>query len=154
MKCREPPPVWKRRRLGSRTSVLSGITAIGGDPAFFGGGRSAFARWARDVLRRAGIRRGFCIELGAGYGRDLPYLQRCGFVVRGVDVSDRGVALARGRRRSPAPRAFEIVRSDAVPFLARTPGQSVDVVYSNMFYNMDFTDVERRENQAKTSHEI
>ena len=113
-----------------------------GDPELFGAGRSPFARWARDVLRRAGIRRGMCIELGVGYGRDLRYLQRCGFVVRGVDASDVGVALARRRRRPVVLRAPEIVLGDAVSFLAQIPGQSVDVVYSNMFYNMDFTEAD------------
>ena len=113
-----------------------------GDPELFGAGRSPFARWARDVLRQAGIRRGVCIELGVGYGRDLRYLQRCGFVVRGVDASGVGVALARRRRRPAVLRAPEIVLGDANSFLAQIPGQSVDVVYSNMFYNMDFTEAE------------
>ncbi len=113
-----------------------------GDPEFFGGGRSAFARWARDVLRRGGIRRGKCVELGVGYGRDLAYLQRCGFDVRGVDVSDRGVALARVHRRTHARRSIDVVRSDALRYLAQLPSRSVDVVYSNMFYNMDFTEAD------------
>ena len=128
------------RRLASQRAFWN--DRYRGDPEFFGGGRSDFARWARIVLRRAGVRRGVCVELGAGYGRDLPYLQRCGFDVRGVDVSDRGVALARGRRRPAAPGVLEIVRSDALPFLARTHGASVDAVYSNMFYNMDFSEAD------------
>ena len=127
------------RRAGQRTFWNERYRE---DSKFFGRGRSPFARWARDILRRAGIRRGTCVELGAGYGRDLAYLHRCGFAVRGVDVSDGGVALARVRQGRTRQRLPEISRGDAERYLTRIPSRSVDVVYSNMFYNMDFTEAD------------
>jgi SAM-dependent methyltransferase len=75
------------------------------------------------------------LELGSGYGRDLAQLRALGFSVRGVDVSHVGTALARRSR-------LDVVRAPALRFLSRMSSNSVDVVFSNLFLNMEFTEEE------------
>ncbi|MHB1435470.1 MAG: class I SAM-dependent methyltransferase [Thermoplasmata archaeon] len=114
------------------------------DPELFGSGPSAFCRWAVARLRRAGVRRGCLVELGVGYGRDLSLWHRSGFAVRGVDLAERGIGLARASPSARARLPFEVVRGDAREFLATLSERSVDVVYSNLFYNMHFDREEHR----------
>jgi len=104
------------------------------DPEFFGTGPSRFLRWtlARLRPRPAG---GAWVELGSGYGRDLAALRAQGYSVRGVDVSRVATALARRARLSA-------VAAPALDYLARLDADSVDVVYSNLFLNMEFTEEE------------
>ena len=102
------------------------------DPRFFGSEASPFLRWTLAALegRSVGSR---WVELGSGYGRDLATLRARGYSVRGVDVSTVGTALA---RRSKLP----VLRTPALRFLARQPSNSVDVVFSNLFLNMEFSE--------------
>lgn len=109
------------------------------DPTFFGESESPFARWCLPRLRHeSGARE--LVELGCGYGRDARFFARHGFRVRGVDFA--GVSRGPGRS-SDAP--CEFVESDCRGFLRAQPRGSVDVVYSNMFFNMDFTEAEHRD---------
>ena len=80
------------------------------------------------------------VELGCGYGRDARFLSSHGFRVRGVDFA--GVR-ARPRTRPRGP--CEFVNSDALGFLRSLRPACVDAVYSNMFFNMDFTESEHRD---------
>jgi SAM-dependent methyltransferase len=93
------------------------------------------------LLRDEGVRN--LVELGCGYGRDSSYLAAQGFRVRGVDLTaDRAGSV--GDARDPRS-SVEFVEGDALGFLAALPAQSVDAVFSNMFFNMDFTETEHRE---------
>lgn len=53
--------------------------------------------------------------------------------MRGVDVSRVGTALARRAR-------LEAVEATALRFLSRLPSESVDAVFSNLFYNQEFSE--------------
>ncbi len=112
--------------------------AYSADPVFFGEGESDFARWCLPILR-AEPRVRTVVDLGCGYGRDTRFLSAGGFQVRGVDLS--GFASS----RAPGPDVpCEIVEADCLGFLERLPSGSLDAVYSNMFYNMDFSEAEHR----------
>lgn len=104
-------------------------------PDFFGPGPSAFARWALPYLQRSRARK--LLELGAGYGRDLPLFRREGMEVRGVDLVAPG-------RRSPTS-ASHLQQGEALATLRSSPKSSWDVVYSHLFLNMDFTTPDLRE---------
>jgi SAM-dependent methyltransferase len=101
------------------------------DPTFFGDEASPFLDWVLSALRgrEAGPR---WVELGSGYGRDISELRRRGYSVRGVDVSTVGTSLA---RRAGLP----VVRGHAVEFLSGLGTRSVNVVFSNLFLNMEFS---------------
>lgn len=108
------------------------------DPAFFGSRESEFARWCRPLLERTpNVHE--VVELGCGYGRDTRYLASCGLHVRGVDL----VGPLASSRTSIGPPC-EYVESDCLEFLRGLSTQSLDAVYSNMFFNMDFTEPEHR----------
>jgi SAM-dependent methyltransferase len=112
------------------------------DPSFFGKEESAFARWCAPILRaEKGIRE--VIELGSGYGRDARYLSAQGFRVRGVDLATPQYSGT--PEPPPYERASELLEGDAFEFLRQLSPQGADAVYSNMFFNMDFTEVEHRE---------
>ena len=102
-----------------------------GDPTYFGPDASPFLGWVLAALRGRKVGPTW-VELGSGYGRDLVGIQGQGFFARGVDVSPVGTALA---RRS----GLEVVRDHALRFLQRLPPESVNVVFSNLFFNMEFS---------------
>lgn len=106
------------------------------DPTFFGTDASPFLRWTLAALegRKVGPR---WLELGSGYGRDLTVLRARGYSVRGVDVSRVATDLA---RRSSLP----VVEAPAHRFLSSLGTESVDVVFSNLFLNMEFSEAEHR----------
>lgn len=104
------------------------------DPEFFGPGPSRFLHWTLAQLRGRPVGRSW-LELGSGYGRDLAALRDRGYSVRGVDVSRVGTSLARKARLS-------VVTVPAVEYLATLDTESVDVVFSNLFLNMEFTEAE------------
>ncbi|MGI0129311.1 MAG: class I SAM-dependent methyltransferase [Thermoplasmata archaeon] len=115
------------------------------DPAFFGDRESDFAAWCVPILReQANIKD--VVDLGCGYGRDTRFLTAQGFRVRGVDIA--------GARNPSAPRSggegppCEFIEADALEFLRQRSPQSVDAVYSNMLFNMDYTEEEHRELMA------
>jgi SAM-dependent methyltransferase len=111
------------------------------DPTFFGDRESGFARWCVPIFRAEYVRD--IVELGCGYGRDARYLAAEGFRVQGVDLTTE-VAVRAGAPREPR-LPVKLVEGDALGFLAALPAQTVDAVFSNMFFNMDFTETEHRE---------
>jgi len=104
------------------------------DPEFFGPGPSRLLRWTLAQLRRRPVGRSW-LELGSGYGRDLSALRDLGYSVRGVDVSRVGTALAR-------KAGLSVVAVPALDCLATLRPESVDVVFSNLFLNMEFSEEE------------
>jgi SAM-dependent methyltransferase len=104
------------------------------DPEFFGSGPSRFLRWTLAQLRDGSFGRTW-LELGSGYGRDLAELRSRGYSARGVDVSRVGTALARRAK-------LEVAAVPALEHLASLKPESVDVVFSNLFLNMEFTEEE------------
>jgi len=101
------------------------------DPTFFGAGASPFLEWTLAALRNRTVG-GTWLELGSGYGRDLAELRTRGHSARGVDVSRVGTTLA---RRSQ----LDAVRAPALHFLSELATESVSVVFSNLFLNMEFS---------------
>ena len=112
----------------------------GEDPALFGSQPSRFARWAAAILGSRPPRRRL-VELGCGYARDVRFFAARGFRVMAGDASRDAVQLARANLRglpADAPRAV-VHQCDALPFLRRLTSGSVDAVFSNLFWNLDFT---------------
>lgn len=112
------------------------------DPALFGDSESPFARWCLPFLRRETKLSGM-IELGCGYGRDARFFARLGYRVQCVDLA--GVTARPTDERLADPARYRCFDSDALEFLNRLPVGSADVVYSNMFFNMDFTESEHQQ---------
>ena len=99
-------------------------------PKVFGDRPSPFLRWLLHALegRRPGRQ---WIELGSGYGRDLKELRDRGLSARGIDLSRVGTSIARRA-------GLEAEKGHALRLLARQRSASVDVVFSNLFFNMEF----------------
>ena len=110
------------------------------DPSFFGEGESPFSRWCMTFLRAEPAAREV-IELGGGYGRDARFFAEQGFRVRGVELALTEAVRGRSSRNDGAG-SYELFGGDAFEFLRRATAGSADVVYSNMFYNMDFRERE------------
>jgi SAM-dependent methyltransferase len=102
------------------------------DPTLFGADTSPFLQWVLSAIEGRTQGRTW-VELGSGYGRDLGTLHRRGHSVRGVDLSRVGTALARRA-------GLAAVRGHALHFLTDLPEKSVEVVYSNLFFNMEFSE--------------
>jgi SAM-dependent methyltransferase len=109
------------------------------DPNLFGESESALAHWGLKAVGNVPPG-GTLIELGCGNGRDLRYFQSLGYQVRGVDCAG-DVPF----RQLPHLQPLDIQCRDALEFLQQQGSSSVDVVYSNLFYNMDFTEEDHRE---------
>ena len=101
------------------------------DPALFGSEASPFLHWVLAALQDREVGTTW-VELGSGYGRDLLALRGHGLSARGVDVSGVGASIA---QRS----GLDVAREHAVRFLKRLSAESVGVVFSNLFLNMEFT---------------
>ena len=112
------------------------------DPAFFGERESDFAAWCAPLLRAERNIRDI-VELGCGYARDARFLAAQGFRVSGVDLTGVRDPSSTTSGRDGPPCKF--VEADALEFLQRSPPRSVDAVYSNMLFNMDYTEEEHRE---------
>ena len=77
-------------------------------------------------------------ELGVGCGRDARFFASRRFRVRGTELSLQGCRCARSK-------GLDVEEGDALHYLRAQPAATVDVVYSNLFFNMEFT---RQEHQA------
>ena len=111
------------------------------DPELFGTRESRFARWTLRWVR--GSRKvGPLIELGAGYGRDLRFFQKKGFAARGVDASVEAVRIGTSADQASGARPIDLTAGEALDYLKAQPTGSASVVYSNLLYNMDFTERE------------
>lgn len=103
------------------------------DPEFFGATESDFARWCREILvAERSVRE--IVELGSGYGRDTRFWAAGGWHVRGVDLAP---GTGRGGPAPPVPP--ELAEGDALEFLEQCEPESVDAVYSHLFFSMDFS---------------
>jgi len=132
----------RRPTRRSRTRALSGQARYWdgryrSQPTIFGNEPSPFLKWVLASFRGRPLGRAW-VELGGGYGRDLAELGRLGLSARGVDASAAAIAIARAS-------GLPVVRGDALRFLSRLPERSVDVVFSNLFFNMDFGEEEHRQ---------
>ena len=111
------------------------------DPAYFGSAESDFARWCLPLLQtEQGIES--ILELGCGYGRDSRFLAGEGFRVVGADLT-RSHSFGAPPSNKAQPR-LRFIESDAVDFLTQVSPGEFDAVYSNLFFNMDFTRAEHR----------
>jgi SAM-dependent methyltransferase len=115
------------------------------DPDFFGADASSLARSSLGALTREAAG-GSLFELGCGTGRDLCYFAQHGFDVAGCDLSrvaarEANVRLAALRGEVPPLRRVE--NRDALTALGERREGSLDIVYSNLFFNLE-TDRSRR----------
>ncbi len=106
------------------------------DPDLFGSDESEFAHWALDIIGVEPVGRKL-LELGAGNGRDMRFFHSAGFQVEGVDCAGDEPARARA-----GAITSNIQCKDVFDFLHDHEGESADVIYSNLFYNMDFTEAD------------
>ncbi len=97
---------------------------------------SPFLKWVLSSPGRLPLGKTW-VELGSGYGRDLRALRARGFSAVGIDVSRVGTAIA---RRSGVKAAH----GEALRFLSQLPKESVDVVFSNLFYSLEFSEDEHQ----------
>ena len=112
------------------------------DPTFFGAHESEFARWCVPWLRAEPTLHEI-VELGCGYGRDARFFSAEGYRVLGIDLVEPEPSGGSPTDRNPP--AHETMFGDALECLQRLADRGTDVVYSNMFLNMDFTEKEHRE---------
>ncbi len=109
------------------------------DPEAFGREGSSLARAALGPLLRDAAG-GRLVELGCGAGRDLCYFAQHGFVVEGCDSSAVAARLANRRLaelREDAPLVALVRDVDAIEFLAAYPPGAADVVFSNLYLNLE-----------------
>jgi SAM-dependent methyltransferase len=109
------------------------------DPDYFGPAASSLARSSLGVLTReaSGAR---LIELGCGTGRDLCYFAQHGFQVRGCDLSEVAARIANARLaslRDQVPPAQWVRVADTLEYLQNEPPGSAEVVYSNLYLNLE-----------------
>ena len=112
------------------------------DPTIFGATESAFARWCLPWLSAEPTLHEI-VELGCGYGRDARFFAAHGYRVLGIDLVGAEPS-SRSPADRPPPPAHATMLGDAQECLERLPDGATDVVYSNMFFNMDFTEKEHR----------
>jgi SAM-dependent methyltransferase len=140
-----------RRRVGSVFRALRRSGPMGrprgaywdevyrSDPDFFGGTASSLARSAVGPISRDSTGRRL-VELGTGTGRDLCYFAQHGFDVAGCDLSDVAARTANERLaalRGEVPPTAHVRRVDAIEFLRELGPREVDVVYSNLYLNLE-----------------
>ena len=108
------------------------------DSAFFGEEPSDFAQKCYSDFKRYDVKR--LLELGCGQGRDSVFFASNGLDVYAVDSSKVAIEninqKIRGKNISLHLSYFEVRQT--LPF----DSSHFDAVYSHMFYNMRFTDVE------------
>jgi SAM-dependent methyltransferase len=110
-----------------------------GDPDYFGPQASPLARASLGPLAREGGG-GRLVELGCGTGRDLCYFAQHGFRVEGCDLSPVAARLANerlARLRGEASPVAHVRAEDARSYLGRLGDREIDVVYSNLYLNLE-----------------
>ncbi|MCI4373465.1 MAG: class I SAM-dependent methyltransferase [Thermoplasmata archaeon] len=109
------------------------------DPDFFGAGASSLARSSLGRLTRE-ANGGSLLELGCGTGRDLCYFAQHGFEVAGCELSPvaaREANLRLSALREEVPPRSRVTVQDALELLEVLPAGRTDVVYSNLFFNLE-----------------
>ncbi|MCI4365707.1 MAG: class I SAM-dependent methyltransferase [Thermoplasmata archaeon] len=109
------------------------------DEDFFGASASSLARSSLALALRE-VPGGSLLELGCGTGRDLVYFAQHGFDVAGCDLSVVAAQVANRRissLRDEVPPLARVVACDAFDFLARYPTGRTDLVFSNLFLNLE-----------------
>jgi SAM-dependent methyltransferase len=109
------------------------------DPDFFGAAASSLARSSLGALLRD-VAGGTIYELGTGTGRDLCYFAQHGFDVAGCDTSPLAARASNVRLsalRDEVPPLARVRPVDALTGLGGRSAGGTDVVYSNLFYNLE-----------------
>ncbi len=107
---------------------------------YFGPGPSEFGQKAQVIIHNAGARD--ILELICGQGRDTWLFAREGFGVIALDCSESGICQMRGRAEKLCLEStVECVVKDVRAGI-RLPDDSVDTVYSHMFFTMELWEKE------------
>ena len=106
------------------------------DSSFFGEKPSSFATLCYEDFSKYGCRK--LLELGCGQGRDTIFFAYKGLEVHAIDSSKVAIKTLNERTRKENV-SINLQNFDAKSGLS-FDNNYFDVVYSHMFYNMNFTD--------------
>ncbi len=107
---------------------------------FFGPKASNFAEKSLELLKAEGVE--ILLELGCGQGRDTWLFARNGISVYAIDYSDAGICQMREKAREKALDKLITLKVRDVRRGIQLPDDSVDAIYSHMFFNMEFREKE------------
>ncbi len=107
---------------------------------FFGGKPSQFAEKSLELLKREGVEN--LLELGCGQGRDTWLFARNGIEVYAIDYSDAGICQMREKAKEQALDKLITLKVRDVRRGIPLPDESIDAIYSHMFFNMEFLEGE------------
>jgi ubiquinone/menaquinone biosynthesis C-methylase UbiE len=107
---------------------------------FFGNKHSQFAEKSLEIFKDEGVE--FLLELGCGQGRDTWLFARNGISVYAMDYSDAGICQMREKLREKALDKLITLKVRDVRRGIQLPDNSVDAIYSHMFFNMEFSESE------------
>jgi len=109
-------------------------------PDFFGQEPSELGRRALDVFKERKIKK--VLELGCGQGRDTWLFLENGLEVRALDYSETGICQMNDRAKSKGWGKRINLQSHDVRNGIPLPDNSVEAVFSHMFFTMELTEKE------------
>jgi ubiquinone/menaquinone biosynthesis C-methylase UbiE len=107
---------------------------------FFGAKPSLFAENSLEIFKQAGVEE--ILELGCGQGRDTWLFARNGLKVYAIDYSDAGICQMREKAKEKALDKLITLKVRDVRRGIPLPDESIDAIYSHMFFNMEFLEEE------------
>ena len=107
---------------------------------FFGAKPSQFAEKSLGLLMAEGVE--FLLELGCGQGRDTWLFARNGISVYAIDYSDAGICQMRDKGRERGLDKLVTLKIRDLRRGIQLPDDSVDAIYSHMFFCMEFREDE------------
>ena len=107
---------------------------------FFGAKPSLFAENSLEIFKEAGVKN--LLELGCGQGRDTWLFARNGIKVYAIDYSDAGICQMRDKAKEKALDKLITLKVRDVRRGIPLPDESIDAIYSHMFFCMEFLEDE------------
>ena len=107
---------------------------------FFGAKPSLFAENSLEIFKQAGVEE--ILELGCGQGRDTWLFATNGLKVYAIDYSDAGICQMREKAKEKALDKLITLKVRDVRRGIPLPDESIDAIYSHMFFNMEFLEEE------------
>ncbi|MDD1743192.1 MAG: class I SAM-dependent methyltransferase [Methanomassiliicoccales archaeon] len=107
---------------------------------FFGSKPSQFAEKSLEQFKLEGVE--VLLELGCGQGRDTWLFARNGISVYAIDYSDAGICQMREKAKEKALDQFITLKVRDVRRGIPLPDNSIDAIYSHMFFSMEFREDE------------
>jgi ubiquinone/menaquinone biosynthesis C-methylase UbiE len=107
---------------------------------FFGAKPSLFAEKSLETFKQVGVEE--LLELGCGQGRDTWLFANNGLKVYAIDYSDAGICQMREKVKWKALEKLITLKVRDVRRGIPLPDESIDAIYSHMFFNMEFLEEE------------